>query len=1178
MKYPFPQLFAALLVAPLASLHAEASGNPVLVDQSTFGTETRSLPPNDYGFGGNATASHIVPVGKIDFTTTSELKSDGKGLPTEYSLLCGGKLMIVPEAENFRMTFVVANLTSSNQLTTAVEFRSHGSNPWGMGRLYRLDLVEGTLTKVEGVKTTLLAKTKVPFLNGGKETWPPKPLDLSAIELTVQGGKFQVRVAPDGTNWQDAIECEDAAPILHGGIWLNSGLFGDVRVEALPGTTAKGPRLSATQAEIEEAIFTSMGGNLPILTRLDALDDLANLSTPVPPDVSLALAVALSNKEIGFRLAALRAARALQLHLDVPALLLDGLSSKHSILRDGAANALINLKLPPEQMLPKVVDALVKGDQFARFDVKKLTSSLGEPFQKAVVQEIQARYAKATDPRVKIGLVQALSRDSLTERRYLKEKPGVETLALLAQALNDSSPEVQLAAMQTLRWLESPVAWNKNAPNLFRDHPEETAQIVKSMQTILQSNAPTENRAEAVGCLTEMRQELDTILAALGDKDAAVRSTAAQGLCSFPRLELQEAIPTLQKLTADADCKKDAEGTLGYIQNDDAAQAANNPKPFSSPSELSPEALLAETTRRVERAAKLSLAMETDHVPFPNDFLAHYSAHLALDRNRQAANARLRQEMYSYSFNGCSTLDSTKTPFVYALHYSKSPYFPGGLTPETEEMFKESMFSILDFNCSFFKDFLEGPGWGTENQALQYLYGLWYMNLTLLNEDPAYASRKLRSGKTVAQYYTEWNAWMKKWLRSRALNGFWQELGSGYCFNYSVNGVLGIYAVATDPETRQLAKMFLDLAMIEAAQSEFKDVRGANGNRYKGNEISGASKLFFNRFADGQVIEGKGYHQFAASGYRLPAAAVLLRAFEQYPPKPIVIANRRVGEVRQVNADGSSQSKTDASKNADAENNDDSVTVGTREEYIDDSKAVSYLWKTRNYMLGSMLRDPKTVMGTLYSIPWNGIVFPDGAGLFPDCYMGYFSFQHENVFIFQRNEKDQQKTPTMIKISPGLESVEENGWVFVINGDAYVGIKALTGSLTWEEDGKGDTTYRRLVSEVMTSPVLIEAGDKDEFGSFDAFKAAVQANTLTFKDNKVEYSGPKQPKIEFFPESTGQVSKVDGKPWSPDPAYVYSGPFMQRKEGESIVTVTVGGKKAIYDFDKATVTEVISDQ
>ena len=125
---------------------------------------------------------------------------------------------------------------------------------------------------------------------------------------------------------------------------------------------------------------------------------------------------------------------------------------------------------------------------------------------------------------------------------------------------------------------------------------------------------------------------------------------------------------------------------------------------------------------------------------------------------------------------------------------------------------------------------------------------------------------------------------------------------------------------------------------------------------------------------------------------------------------------------------------------------------------------------------------------------------------------------------------------------------------------------------------KADGKTHTLLAEVQTTPILIEAGDKDEFGSFDAFKAAVQANTLTFRDNKVEYSGPKQPRIEYFLESTGQLSKVDGKPFSIDPVLVYSGPYMQRKEGESVVTVTVGGNRVVYDFDKATITEANNKQ
>ena len=295
---------------------------------------------------------------------------------------------------------------------------------------------------------------------------------------------------------------------------------------------------------------------------------------------------------------------------------------------------------------------------------------------------------------------------------------------------------------------------------------------------------------------------------------------------------------------------------------------------------------------------------------------------------------------------------------------------------------------------------------------------------------------------------------------------------------------------------------------------------------------------------------------------------MLLRNFEQYPQAPIVIANRRLGEVRSKYKP--EVSETDAAESPAAVVSDDAAPVPTNLGHVADSVAVNYIWKTRHYMLGSMLRHPKTVMSILYNQrPWNGLVFANGKGLFPACPWGdpYFSYQHENVLILQRGNKPDRE-PMSILLSPELEHVEENAWVFVNAGDAYAGIKILTGSHSWQK-GK----FLSLMPEVPTSPIIIQGGDKNAFGSFAGFKAAVQKNTITHLGDKVEYSGPKQPRLEFFAESSGQPPMVDGRPFRPDAKLVYSSPFMVRKEGEPIVTVTVGGKQAIYDFDKATITE-----
>jgi HEAT repeat protein len=952
-------------------------------------------------------------------------------------------------------------------------------------------------------------------------------------------------------------------------------------VAPLAALRAAPPQESARldQSTFQEAVLTAME---PLrrdvelkqsIARQKALDYLSHLPSPVPAQVLSALAVAQSDADKDVSQAAMRAIQKLHLKLDVPALLLEGISSETSAVRVGSVRGILNLKLPSEQIQSKLVDALMKENQFVRTDVKKLITALGSPLQAGVIGEIQARYARAKDADTKIALLRALGsvhvkitrignddENQQVEGKAQHEKPMTRALLLLADSLNDPSPDIRRAAAQTVRWLESPLYWGykdgKPVPNVFRDHPVQMAQIVKALQGMLQTDASVACRAEAVGCLAELRQTPEILIAALDDKEAAVRSAAAQGLCYYERAKIQAAIPVLQKLTADEDCKTDAQATLGYIQ-DTAMQAYldNQAKklPWPSLTGVNPEELLAESARRAENAAKLTVALHAERIPYPGDLLTHFSAQLCLQRNRAAANARLCQELRFFSFDDITGLNGTTLPLVYALHHSKSPYFPGTFTPETEELFKQAMFSYVEWSSKthfdeYVKDVTRLPG--TENQCLQYRYGLWYLNLAMLNQDPAYASRTLRGGKTVAQYYAEWNDYMKQWMRIRALNGFWIELGSHYSGAYSLPAIFAIYAAAPDPELRQLTKMFIDLALVEEAQAGFGDVRGGSKNRIKGQGIYGTFGNTTSFLYDGKPDQYGLSHQLAVSGYRAPAVAVLLRKMEQYPRKPILIANRRFGEVGR----------------------DDPGRV-----YVADSKAVNYIWKTRHYMLGSLLRDPKTVMGGLYNqSAWNALVFADGKGLFPSCPRTdepYFSFQHQNVFIFQRKIAG-KKEPLGIVISPELEKVEENGWAFIKDGDAYAGVKILTGGYSWGDDKESKRgKFVNLLPEVESSPILIEAGDKDEFGSFEGFKAAVQANTITATADKVEYGGPKQPRIEFYFESTGKASVVDGKPFSPDPVFVYSSPFMQRKEGESIVTVTVGGKRVLYDFDKATITE-----
>jgi hypothetical protein len=688
---------------------------------------------------------------------------------------------------------------------------------------------------------------------------------------------------------------------------------------------------------------------------------------------------------------------------------------------------------------------------------------------------------------------------------------------------------------------------------------------------------------EAVGCLAEMRRMPELVVEALSDPERAVREAAVEALVSYERKKIAGAEDRLQALLKDAELRDRAAAALAFIRDDVLKTAAGGNGGNVLVEARSPQEKVREVGVRAQRAAELSIAVHAERVPVPNDLLSHFSAQLCLRRNRVAANERIQQELQRFSFGDKEGLDGTKLPLIYALHHRKSRYLPGGLSAETEALFKESMFSMVDWSSkAYFDDFvgdvMKLPG--TENQSLQYRYGLWFMELALLNEDPAYASRRLRGGKTVAESYAQWNAFLKEWMRTRALNGFWIELGSGYSGKYSLPAIFAIYMAATDPETRQLTKMFIDLAFLEDAQVSFGGVRGGSRNRVKDQGIYGVFGLFWDLLYAGKTVDGKGCHALATSvaygGYQLPPAVVQMRAFEQFPSQPVLISNRRLGEVRHASNEKSGE--TDVLRSAEqlqsvskaqAPSDDDAATP-TNEGYVAESRVVNYVWKTRHCMLGSMLRQPKTTLGLLCTQrPWNGLVFANGKGLFPACPWNapYFSFQHRNVLLLQRDKTDRE--PMSVLFSPELEKIEENGWVFVRSEDGYAGVRVLAGGYSWR---KGNDLA--LVPEKHDAPILIHAGDKDSAGSFEQFREQLQKNILQIHPDGVEYRGASQPRIEFFYEATGRSPQVDGEVFQIDSAMPYSGPFMQRKAGESVVRVTVGDHRVAYDFEKATVTAI----
>jgi hypothetical protein len=395
--------------------------------------------------------------------------------------------------------------------------------------------------------------------------------------------------------------------------------------------------------------------------------------------------------------------------------------------------------------------------------------------------------------------------------------------------------------------------------------------------------------------------------------------------------------------------------------------------------------------------------------------------------------------------------------------------------------------------------------------------------------------------------------------------------------------------------------MLLDLAFIEEAQISVLGRRGGGRSRagYGENSFEYAKNLFYApagvpaRSSHSKVME--------TSRYQLPAAAILLRHAEFPAPRPLVIANRVLGELAPEPApDG----------------------AGTA--YAADSALVNYAYRTPHYLLGSTLQHP----GLTYTDPetgepvlryagisrqnrWCGMLFHDPharhplvpanrhrtgnepAAIYPVVEQTrggrpqhpHWSFQHENVLLLQRIGRQHggvgsYSTGKMgIRFhGKGLEKVEESGWIFAGNGNAFAAVRFLDHEYQWDDTGE-EAGPAHCNDPACTSRILLHAGDATAHGPFDEFRRTVLRSRLTVERDKVEYRpAPEGTLIEFFrydvedPDAFA-LPRAGGQPVELRPEWIYRSPYLQGRFGSDRITVRVGGVKQVYDFAESAVRD-----
>jgi hypothetical protein len=528
---------------------------------------------------------------------------------------------------------------------------------------------------------------------------------------------------------------------------------------------------------------------------------------------------------------------------------------------------------------------------------------------------------------------------------------------------------------------------------------------------------------------------------------------------------------------------------------------------------------------------------------------------------------------------------------MYYLFSSHSAVHPRRMSPEVEKMLLDTMWAWASTTARLEFTLPERDWWslGSENHWMH----LWTGMCTTANifaQHPDYKDRRYADGTPVPQMAKAFNDRFRRLIRDRATRGMLVECNSHYN-KQTVSGMMNLADFNPDPVVRDRMRMWLDLYWADWAVEQIDGFRGGSRSRSYNDNIS-------------RTGNSMGQNAWYLFGVGEPAGTLhpdsWTTATTLYRPSPIVaelvldvkgrgnyaIVTHRAGK----RAAGTiNQELHYVSEPADHILNLDKMQV------LDQNNGgiLRYTYATPDYVMGCAMLEP---VGNDYWVNfssqnrWDGVIFgghttariycqpegqlQNGRGSF---FNANWAVQSKGVMVIQRLRDDLSEGANNQRVwfDNSLKTAERNGWVFAESQRAYAAIKVVEGDAEWRDDvavrpEKGDQPGpgKWLFCKSEFTPVVMEVGQKKDFGSFDDFQQQIVANPLTWSRSKLDYRSKQHgTRITFFGDWSGPPM-VDGKTVDYAPRKAWDSPFIQGDFGSGVVTLSKGDKKVVLDFNK----------
>ena len=169
---------------------------------------------------------------------------------------------------------------------------------------------------------------------------------------------------------------------------------------------------------------------------------------------------------------------------------------------------------------------------------------------------------------------------------------------------------------------------------------------------------------------------------------------------------------------------------------------------------------------------------------------------------------------------------------------------------------------------------------------------------------------------------------------------------------------------------------------------------------------------------------------------------------------------------------------------------------------------------------------------------------------------------------------------------------DKSGWIFVQGGHTYLAYRPLAPfhwehllgyrqlpsahGYKWERVDKGEQGDKLLVSEHLKNGTIVQAASADEFKSFAAFQAAINALPLEFRLEPVPVVKLTTLRGKQVTFTYGQAPVVDGAPLDYTKWKLFEGLYLNAEKGSRRLTITHGQLKRVLDFNTLTITDSVT--